>query len=199
MADDGGAPLVTGLVLAAGQGRRFGGPKALAATADGTPWLHLAVAALRSGGCAGVVVALGAGADAARALVPEGAGVVVVPDFARGLSASLRAGLPIALDGDGGGRADAVVVVTVDTPSLPPSAVRRVLGSGIDAAPEPRAALARATYHGAPGHPVLIGRDHVPGVLVEADGDAGARGYLTAHDTLAVECGDLWDGVDVDT
>jgi len=30
-------------------------------------------------------------------------------------------------------------------------------------------------------------------------GDSGARGYLVAHGAIEVECGDLWDGADVDT
>ena len=45
-------------MLAAGAGTRAGGPKALRRDADGVPWLHLAVAALRGGGCDPVLVVL---------------------------------------------------------------------------------------------------------------------------------------------
>ncbi len=69
-----------GLVLAAGAGTRYGGPKALARTADGTPWLALAAGALRDGGCVDVLVALGAQAAEARPLVPDGAEALLVPD-----------------------------------------------------------------------------------------------------------------------
>lgn len=180
---------ITGVVLAAGAGTRFGGPKALARDAGGVPWLHTAVAALRAGGCTEVVVVLGAGADAAEPLVPEGARVVVAADWGAGLSRSLRAGLAAAAD------ADACVVIPVDTPDLPAAAVARVLA----AATEPRAALARAVYDGRPGHPVLLGADHLAAVVAEAEGDTGAGPYLARHDAAAIECGDLWSGRDRDT
>ncbi len=60
-------------------------------------------------------------------------------------------------------------------------------------------ALARATYHAQPGHPVVLGRDHWAAVLAQLGGDQGAARYLAEHDTITVECGDLADGRDVDT
>ena len=62
---------VRGLLLAAGEGRRMGMPKALVREADGTSWLHRSLAALRDGGCAEVTVVLGAGAAEARTLLDE--------------------------------------------------------------------------------------------------------------------------------
>jgi len=62
-----------------------------------------------------------------------------------------------------------------------------------------RAALARAAYHGVPGHPVVIGRDHWRAVLEGVSGDRGARDYLAAHEHQLVECGDLASGRDADT
>ncbi|WP_345801102.1 nucleotidyltransferase family protein [Microbacterium sp. AZCO] len=181
-------PGLCGLVLAAGAGVRFGGPKALARSADGTPWVVRAVETLRDAGCRRVVVALGAASGEASALVPADGEVVVVPDWAEGLSASLRAGLAAAIG------ADAVVVVPVDTPELPVSSVRRV----VHAAGEAPSVLAHAVYRGAPGHPVLIGSAHVAALAASLTGDAGARAYLRAHDAVEVECGDLWSGADVD-
>jgi len=61
------------------------------------------------------------------------------------------------------------------------------------------AALARATYDGRPGHPVLLGRDHWAGVVQTAVGDYGARAYLADRDVTLVECGDLATGRDVDS
>ena len=116
-----------------------------------------------------VVVALGASAAEARTLVPPHAEVVVVEDWAEGLSATLRQGLRAAV----AGRTDAVLVVPVDTPGMPVSAVRRV----VEAVAEPWAeALAQAVYRGAPGHPVLIGADHVEPLVETLSGDRGARG-----------------------
>jgi len=186
------APALCGLVLAAGAGSRFGGPKALARSADGTPWIDHAVQVLTDAGCGHVVVALGASAAEAHTLVPPHAEVVVVEDWAEGLSATLRRGLRAAA----AGRTDAVLVVPVDTPGMPVSAVRRV----VEAVSAPWAeALAQAVYRGAPGHPVLIGAGHVEPLVETLSGDRGARGYLAAHGALEVECADMWSGADIDT
>jgi molybdenum cofactor cytidylyltransferase/nicotine blue oxidoreductase len=162
----------------------MGVPKALVAD-----WLVRGVRALREGGCDGVTVVLGAGADrAAELLTGVAADVVVAEDWADGMGASLRAGLA-GLD------ADAVLVSLVDLPDVDAEVVRRVLGAGAGAG---AATLRRATYDGRPGHPVLIGRDHWAGVAGAAVGDRGARDYLARHAVQAVECGDLATGLDVD-
>lgn len=174
---------VVGVVLAAGAGVRYGGPKALV-----EDWLARAVTALHDGGCTPVVVVLGAAADEARRLVPPEAKVVIAEAWAEGMGASLRAGLAAA----GEGEAQCALVHLVDLPDVGADVVRRVLSV---AAPD---ALARATYAGRPGHPVLIGRAHWRGVAGTAIGDQGARAYLHAHDVDEIECGDLAEGDDVD-
>ncbi len=192
-AQEPGPARVVGLVLAAGAGRRMGGPKALV-----DDWLPRSVAVLREGGCAEVTVVLGASAPEAAALIP-GVPVVVAQDWAEGMGASLRAGLQELSDRlDGPGRldglgADAVLVSLVDLPDVGPDVVRRLLDRPLE-----RDTLARATYDGRPGHPVLIGADHVAGIIASATGDRGARDYLAAHPHDEVECGDLATGVDVD-
>lgn len=177
---------VTGIVLAAGAGTRAGGPKALRRDAVGVPWLHRAVDALRDGGCDRVLVVLGAAAEEVRALVPEGADIVVAPDWADGLSASLRAGLDAATG-------DAAVITLVDLHGLPADAVTRILSPPIAAG-----SLRRATYGGRPGHPVLIGRDHWQAAAAAATGDRGAGRYLKDQGAELVELSGLWDGVDDD-
>jgi nicotine blue oxidoreductase len=180
---------VAGLLLAAGAGRRFGGPKALV---EG--WVADRCAALAAGGCDPLLVVLGASAVQAREYVPAGAVVVVAADWDEGMGASLRAGLAAAAEGHP--LPDAVLVALVDTPGLTGAAVTRLLrGAG----PAPSDALAQATYEGRPGHPVLIGRAHWAGVSEVARGDRGARDYLAGREVLRVECGDVADGRDVDT
>ena len=179
---------VAGLLLAAGAGTRMGMPKALVRDADGTSWLQRSVAALVDGGCAPVTVVLGARADEATPLVPDGVPVVVADDWAEGMAASLRAGLAAL------GDADAVVLSLVDLPDVTADVVRRVVAAGAD-----RATLSRAAFHGTPGHPVVIGRDHWAGVAVSATGDFGARHYLAANDVAVIECGDLATGRDQDS
>jgi CTP:molybdopterin cytidylyltransferase MocA len=180
---------VAGLLLAAGAGTRMGRPKALVHGDDGTSWLARGVRVLREGGCDDVTVVLGAAAEEARELVPDGAGVVVAADWAEGMSASLRAGLESLEDSD----ADAALVSLVDLPDVTDHVVHRVLAAGTD-----RAALIRTTYDGRPGHPVVLGREHWFGVRAAAVGDRGARDYLANHALVEVECGDLATGRDAD-
>jgi CTP:molybdopterin cytidylyltransferase MocA len=182
---------VVGLLLAAGEGRRLGRPKALVEDRDGTTWLERSVAALHGGGVSDVYVVVGAAHAEVSAAVPARCRVVHAANWAEGMGASLHAGLAAASVEPGD--ADAVLVMLVDTPGVGPDVVRRLTSeSGPDA-------LARAAYGSEPGHPVLIGRDHWPGVLEVAGGDRGARDYLRAHPVTLVQCADIGSGDDVDT
>lgn len=172
---------VDGLLLAAGAGRRMGKPKALLPGA-----ISRSVFALREGGCHTITVVLGAAYDQARPLVPAGTRVVYATDWATGMAASLRAGLA-TLTGD------AALLHLIDLPDVGAPVVRRLTAL---ASPT---ALARASYHGEPGHPVLLGRDHWPAVIAEVTGDRGARDYLTRHCVVEVACEDLATGIDVDS
>ena len=176
--------IAAGVVLAAGAGTRYGMPKVLAEKGD---WLKQAVVALDGGGCDEVIVVLGAaGTEAVD--VPAPARAVHATHWSDGLSASLRAGL---------GAADAAfaVVHLVDTPDVGADVVARVLG----AARSGPSGLARAVYAGRPGHPVVIARRHWPELLAGLSGDAGAGPFLRARDdVIAVECGDLAVGADID-
>jgi len=182
--------MVQGLLLAAGAGRRMGMPKALVRDESGEPWLTRGVEVLRAGGCEEVTVVLGAAADEAVALL-DGAGVdvVIAPDWAEGMGASLRAGIGSLGDG-----VEAVLVSLVDLPDLSAEVVRRVLDADVDSG-----VLRRAAYDGRPGHPVLLGRAHWPGVAASATGDRGARDYLAESAVTLIECGDLATGHDRDT
>ena len=162
----------------------MGTPKALVGD-----WLTRGADVLTAAGCSPVIVVLGAALQQAQALL-QGREVIVAAtaNWSDGISASLRAGIaaiPVA--------APAAVVTLVDLPDVGETVVRRVLERG--AGP---ATLTRATYHGRPGHPVVLGRAHWPGILAAANGDAGARAYFDQHAPELVECADLASGRDVD-
>ncbi|HSO64825.1 MAG TPA: nucleotidyltransferase family protein [Ornithinibacter sp.] len=182
------------LVLAAGAGRRMGGPKALVRPAgDGPTLVETAVERVRAAGCDRVVVVVGAlAAQAADAVSATGAEVVTATDWAEGMGASLRAGLTHLEDAPD----DLVLVTLVDLPDVTAEVMARVLA---DAVGDGRAALARAAYDGVPGHPVVLGRDHWDAVRDAARGDRGARDHLRVTPHRLVECGDLATGRDVDT
>ncbi len=197
-AADAAAVGIVGVLLAAGAGRRAGGPKALRVDPDGTSWLLRSITVLREGGCDAVIVVVGSGADHATALLASSVfaadpalTVVDAPDWQQGMGSSLRRGL-LAVQRH---QVAAVLVHLVDLPDVTAEVVRRLLRE----APLSPAVLARATYRGRPGHPVLIGREHLPAVIVGLGGDTGAKDYLAQHHADGVECGDLAKGQDRDS
>ncbi|MFD5140901.1 NTP transferase domain-containing protein [Streptomyces sp. NPDC058378] len=187
------APVIAGVLLAAGGGRRLGGrPKALLEH-RGRPLVEHAVRALRNGGCGPVHVVLGAAADEVRARADlSGCSVTVNPSWEEGMGSSLRAGLGSL----GGPDVDAALVLLVDQPGIGAEAVARVRS-----AYRSRATLAAAAYDGERGHPVLFGAGHWADISAGATGDQGARAYLRAHrDAITlVECSDVAQPYDIDT
>ncbi|MCX4680367.1 nucleotidyltransferase family protein [Streptomyces sp. NBC_01433] len=186
-------PVVAGVLLAAGGGRRLGGrPKALLEH-RGRPLVERAVRTLRDGGCGPLHVVLGAAAEEVRARADlTGCVVTVNPEWEEGMGTSLRAGLA-SLAGTG---ADAALVLLVDQPGIGAEAVARVRS-----AYRSRASLAAASYAGERGHPVLFGAARWADVAAAAVGDRGARTYLRAHhDAITlVECSDVAQAYDIDT
>jgi CTP:molybdopterin cytidylyltransferase MocA len=133
---------VAGIVLAAGEGSRFGSAKQLAPLA-GRPLLEHVLATM-SGCCDRVALVLGAHAEAVRAGVDlHGATPVVCEDWADGTFASLRCGLLALGPGD-----DTVVVALGDQPTLSHARIAAVLAA--------EGPLVRALDNGAPSHPVVI-------------------------------------------
>jgi nicotine blue oxidoreductase len=179
---------VAGLVLAAGAARRFGSPKQLALL-GGRPLLEHALATITAAGLDRVVVVLGSHADQVLAGVDlQGAEAVRSERWSEGQAASLACGLDYLTDG----RTDAVVVALGDQPGLSPAAIARVLAA------RGQAPAVRATYAGAPGHPVVIEAALFP-ALRAATGETGAREVLGAAGVCTVACDDLGGGADVDT
>jgi CTP:molybdopterin cytidylyltransferase MocA len=176
--------VIAGLVLAAGDGTRFHADRSkLVAELRGRPLLEhalrapCAVRALER-----VVVVLGARAQEIAAAVDFGrAEVVVCDDWAAGQAASLKRGVA-ALPG-----AERVIVTLGDQPGVTPALIERFL----DAPPG-----SRAVYDGRPGHPVVLGPEHLAAVT-GLTGDAGARSLLRGG--AEIECSDLGRGLDVDT
>lgn len=174
---------VAGIVLAAGAGTRFGGPKA-PYEFDGERLVDRAVRTLREAGCDPVYVILGAW----EGHVDNGL-VIVNHGWEEGMGSSLRIGLKWARAASD---ADSAIVILVDQPGITVDGVRRVIDTP--------GSLVQAAYGDRPGHPVRIGSEHwQPLIDVVAD-DSGARDYLAAApDRVLVDVTDVCDDTDLDT
>jgi nicotine blue oxidoreductase len=180
-----------GLVLAAGEGLRFGRPKALVEL-DGQLLVDRAVDTLRAAGCDPVVVVLGAGAVEVCHRARLDAAIVVVNDaWATGMASSLCTGLAALADIG----ASAAVVSLVDQPRIPAAAVARLVERWRDGA-----AAVVATYDGEPRNPVVIDASVWPEVMSVVTGDVGARAWLRTRpdDVVHIACDDLGSAVDID-
>jgi len=135
-----------------------------------------------------VVVVLGALVEEVTATVDlHGAEPCPCERWDEGQAASLACGLAELAD------CEAVVITLGDQPRMSPDAIRRVIGARGNGA-----AAVRATYNGAPGHPVLLERDLFESFR-DVTGDHGARNLLLSVQVREVPCEDLGGGEDVDT
>jgi CTP:molybdopterin cytidylyltransferase MocA len=188
---------VAGVLLAAGEGSRFGRPKALVEL-DGQTLAERGVTLLRAGGTDPVLIVTGA---AQVDLGPEHqARTVYNGEWRTGMGSSLRAALRALTEPEAGPEAGpeigAVVVALADQPLVGAAAVGRLI-----AAYQAGAGVAVAAYGGKPRNPVLLAREHWPEVIATATGDQGARAFLRARPELVtlVECGDTGRPDDIDT
>ena len=181
------------MLLAAGQGSRFGRPKALVEL-DGQTLAERGIGMLRAGGADPVLIVIGA---AQVDLAPEyQVRTVGNDDWRTGMGSSLRAALHALADPDVGPDVGAAVVALADQPLVGAEAVSRLI-----AAYQAGAGVAVAGYDGRPRNPVLLAREHWPEVIAMATGDQGARAFLRARPDLVtlVECGDTGRPDDIDT
>lgn len=167
---------VTPLVLAAGQGRRFGDGSKLLADLGGRSVLgrvfdRLAEAELTAG-----LVALpdDSRGDALSAEIPRGFEALRLDQSQVGMGLSMAALAARVPEGNG------ALVVLGDQPLLTARALRDLL----DCAESGE--IARLCHSGAAGHPVLFPATLVP-ELTRLSGDEGARGVLKQHGYRAVE------------
>ena len=186
------APKVAAVVLAAGRSTRMGGPNKLLEAVQGRPLVRHAVEAALAGGLSEVVVVTGhqrAAVEAALSGLPVR--FVPNPNFAEGLSTSLRAGLealPPSVDG--------ALVLLGDMPLVRPALLARLVAA-FD--PAGGAHVVAPVRDGRRGNPVLWGRRFFA-ALCAIEGDAGGRHLLAEQSDAAREV-EADDGalIDVDT
>ena len=202
---------VAAVILAAGEGRRFGtgaltppdergsspdsgavAPLALKPLAlfRGRPLVvHVLEAAVASG-LGPVVLVVGNRSAEVAAVAPVGIEIVHNDAWRDGIATSLHAALMHLASR---GVVHGAVVGLADQPLIGAEAWMR-LGAAYDSGTE----LAVATYEGVRANPVLVGRTLWPEALTLV-GDAGARQLFSRHEVIDIECGDTGRCVDVET
>jgi CTP:molybdopterin cytidylyltransferase MocA len=160
------------VILAAGEGRRAGGPKALLRAGSET-FLARAVRLYSRPGVDVVLAVLGhqAGRVAAEAGLPAGLTLVENPRHGEGMLSSILCGLDAAQAAG----ADAVLVHPVDHPLVEPETVDRVV-----AALAAGAVIAVPSHQNRRGHPGGFARAAWP-ALRAAPAERGARAVLADH------------------
>lgn len=160
----------TGLILAAGESRRMGSPKALL-DYRGATFLD-ALIALFAARCSPVIVTLGAGAEEIRARTAGPAQFVLNADYARGQLSSMQCGLRAVPPG-----AEGVLFTLVDHPAVSAGTIDALLAP----AQLRREALLRVPrFRGRCGHPIWFARELLPEFLALPE-SAAARDVVRRH------------------
>ncbi len=168
----GSAPRIAALVLAAGASSRMGGQNKLLRIVDGLPLVRHAVDAALASRCAQVLVVTGCEAESVESTLDrDRVSVVRNPDYASGMSMSLRCGLG-ALPAD----TAAVLVLLADMPRVSAAHIDRIVGAFDPGRP----GILVPTCQGRRGNPVLWPRRFFA-ELCGIVGDTGARGLLETH------------------
>lgn len=180
---------IVGLLLAAGQGRRFGGDKLLHPLSDGTPIAVAAARHLREACPRSLAVLRPEQRELAGLLQAEGLETVFCAAAVDGMGHSLAAGVAAGEDAAGW------VVALADMPFVQPDTLRRVadaISGGV--------ALVAPVHDGRRGHPVGFAA-HWRDALMKLVGDEGARAILAAHkaELLAIQTDDAGCLRDVDS
>ena len=137
-------PLVAGLILAGGEGRRFGRPKAFAELPDGTTFLGACFGVLRVAGVQPVVATLPP--DTTDPGI-DGLTTVPLPEPGLDMFASLKIGLEHLVELGDWRR---VAVLPVDHPLVTSEAVATLTST--------EAVAAIPSYRGKHGHPICLAR-----------------------------------------
>ena len=163
--------MISGVVLAAGTGSRFGGTKQIVVV-EGKPLAQHAIDTLSQAGVDEIVVVTGHDAVrvASALTLPANARIVYNPAFKDGQSTSLAAALH-ALDDESEG----AVVLMADQPGVATDVVRWLVERFLAT----RKQIVRATYRDGPG-PSLLSRE-IYGEAGHLTGDVGARELVASH------------------
>ncbi len=161
---------VAAVILAAGRSTRMGGPNKLLAEIGGRPLVRIAAEQALASRARPVIVVTGHQRERVEQAL-EGLDVQRVhnPDFADGLSTSVKAGLAAVPDA-----VDGAIVCLGDMPQVTAGLIDRLIAA-FD--PERGALVVVPTIDGKRGNPVVWSRRFFP-ELMALEGDVGARNLI---------------------
>ena len=180
-------PEITGLLLAAGQSRRFGGNKLLTEIDERAMILH---AAASLSPCDRLLAVVRREDLALQQLLQEASIKLVINDVAdQGMGSSIACGVAASQQSHGW------CLLPADMPFVKPATTL-----GVIAALKQGAALAAPFYQGRRGHPVGFGHE-LSSELLALDKDPGARHIVSKnqHRLVMINSSDEGVLVDIDT
>ena len=161
------------MLLAAGESRRMGRPKALLPW-RGTTLLAHQLDALLAGGADRVVVVLGHRPEDRQPIVQERSGVtgVINPAYAQGKTTSIKAGLSAL----GSPEPGTILLLNVDQPRSPDT-IRQLLRHHV----ESKGLITIPTYAGKGGHPIAVDSALLPELQCISEETLGIKSVVRAH------------------
>jgi molybdenum cofactor cytidylyltransferase len=183
-------PQIGGLILAAGEARRFGSQKLLAPL-QGRPLVQHVIDAANGSSLEDIALVVGPGADDLVAHLDLGrTRVVTNPDPTRGLASSLQAGLR-ALDP----RLHATLVLLGDVPGVTTALIDELVARGR----ETRASAVVSVWRGRRSPPVILHKS-LWAAAFALQGDIGMREVLKNADVVEFAITDALGSLDdIDT
>ena len=170
---------IAAVILAAGQSRRMGKRNKMLVEIDGKPMVrHIAEAIIETGAKPLVVVTGHQPEELKTALTGIDATFVHNPQFADGLSTSLKSGLGALPDNING-----ALIALGDMPGIAASHLNRLIAA-FD--PEKDQLICVPTRHGKRGNPVLW-HSRFFSVMAQLSGDVGARHLIGEHADYVVD------------
>lgn len=171
-------PSFAAIILAAGQSRRMGQINKLLIEVDGKSMVRHAVDAAREAGAAPIIVVTGHQPDALRDAAGGDVTFVHNPDYADGLSTSLRAGIAAVSDD-----CDGALIALGDMPKVTADHLRRLVAAHD---PDEGHLICVPTREGKRGNPVFWDRRFFDDMSA-LGGDVGAKHLIGDFDDLVVE------------
>lgn len=171
------ASRIVPVVLAAGDSRRMGYPKALLPIGDDV-FLTRILKTAAAVGLARPVIVLGRSADAIMPIIQGfSAGICINPDPDRGQLSSIQLGLSSV-----GDKAEAAMIWPVDQPAVSVDLVRGLML----AFERTEALIVLPKYHGKRGHPAIFHRSLFR-EFMDAPLEQGPKGILLRHQRETLE------------